>query len=325
MFWKRLDYKYYFIIVMSYTLLLTLAIGCIFTQSDQIYKQLEFYHENSYQYAYEFSNSVEQNNYLKCSSVYFYSDNTTAKSIHGDCFMALADSEYNQGTPLKTTSSLNAREIAISGNLAQKHGLSKGSVVYSNHHIKNKIEAYTVVEILPVCYGISRVDFDINYGVILMGYDRDYQENTDYSYVAFFDDDPYKSLQLTNAGLIDIKVKETFESSLLQRLMVWQCIILLGVAAFTVLYSVVHWKCQKGYYSRLSMFGCQPKSIKRQVLLDMIVPGAISLILSFVLSVVLCSVRNMYLSYTTALISIAFGFISLITASIIISRKGRKT
>lgn len=325
MFWKRLDYKYYFIIVMSYTLLLTLAIGCIFTQSDQIYKQLDFYHENSYQYTYEFSNSVKQNDYLKCSSVYFYSDNATTKSIHGDCFMVLADSEYNQGTPLKTTSSLNAREIAISENLAQKHGLSKGSVVYSNHHIKNKIEAYTVVEILPVCYGISRVDFDINYGVILMGYDLDYQENTDYSYVAFFDDDPYKSLQLTNAGLIDIKTKETFESSLFQRLIIWQCIILLGVAAFTVLYSAVHWKYQKGYYSRLSLFGCQPKSIKRQVLLDMIVPGAISLILSFVLSVVWCSVRNMYLSYTTALVSIAFGFISLITASIIISRKGRKT
>jgi hypothetical protein len=309
---------------MSYTLLLTLAIGCIFTQSDQIYKQLEFYHENSYQYAYEFSNSVEQNDYLKCSSVYFYSDNTTTKSIHGDCFMVLADSEYNQVTPLKTTSTLDAREIAISENLAQKHGLSIGSVVYSNHHIKNKTETYTIVEILPVCYGISRVDFDINYGVILMGYDRDYQENTDYSYVAFFDDDPYKSLQLTNAGLIDIKAKETFESSLLQRLIIWQCIILLGVAAFTVLYSVIHWKYQKGYYSRLSLFGCQPKSIKRQVLLDMIVPGALGLILSSVLSVVLCSVRNMYLSYTTTLVSIAFGFIILITASIIISRKGRK-
>ena len=109
MFWKRLDYKYYFVIVVIYTLLLTLAIGCIFTQSDQIYKQLDFYYENSYQYTYEFSNSVKQNDYLKCSSVYFYSDNATTKSIHSDCFMALADSEYNQGTPLKTTSSLNAR------------------------------------------------------------------------------------------------------------------------------------------------------------------------------------------------------------------------
>lgn len=325
MFWKRLDYKYYLIIVMSYTLLLTLAIGCIFTQSDKAYEQLKFYCENSYKYTYEFSNSVKQNDYLNCPSVYFYSDDTTSKSIHSDCLMALEESEYTQCTPLKTTKVLGEREIAISYNLAKKHSLSVGSVVYSNHHIKNKTEAYTVVEILPTCYGITSADFDLNYGVILMGYDRDYQENTDYSYVAFFDDDPYKSLQLTNAGLIDIKTKETFGSSLLQRLIVWQCIILLGVAAFTVLYSVIHWKYQRGYYSRLSLFGCQPKSIKRQVFLDMIVPGAISLILSFVLSVVLCSVRNMYLSYTTALISIAFGFISLLTASIIISRKGRKT
>ena len=65
MFWKRLDYKYYFIIVMSYTLLLTLAIGCIFTQSDQIYKQLDFYNDNSYRYTYEFSTAVGQNDYMK--------------------------------------------------------------------------------------------------------------------------------------------------------------------------------------------------------------------------------------------------------------------
>ena len=152
--------------------------------------------------------------------------------------------------------------------------------------------------------------------------DKCRQEQLD---VAFFDDDPYESLQLTNVGLLDIRVKDTMKDLLIQQLMIWQGIILLGVAIFTVLYSVIHWKYQRGYYSRLSLFGCQPKSIKRQVFLDMIVPGAISLILSFVLSVVLCSVRNMYLSYTTALISIAFGFISLLTASIIISRKGRKT
>ncbi len=321
MFWKRLDYKYYFVIVVIYTLLLTLAIGCIFTQSDQIYKQLEFYNENTYRYTYEFAKVVKQNDYLRCSSVFFYSSN---KTIHGDCMMQLKDSDYNQNSPILTSVPLGNREVAISYNSAQKHGLTVGSVIYSNHNIKNKTEAYTVAEILPVCYGILRVDFDMNYGVIVMGYDEDYHKNTDYSYVAFFNDNPYESLQLTNPGLIDIKAKETFENSLLQRLMIWQCIILLGVATFTVLFAVVHWTYQKGYYSRLSLFGCQAKSIKRQIFLDMISPGAIGLILSFVLSVVLCSVRNMYLSYTTALVSITFGFTILFTASIIISCKGRK-
>lgn len=308
---------------MSYTLLLTLAIGCIFTRSDQLYKQLEFYHKNSYQYVYEFSNSVKQNDYLKCTSVYFYSDSTT-KSIHGDCFMALEDSEYNQNTPFNTTATLKNREIAISNNLAQKHGLSIGSVIYSNHNIKNKTEAYTIVEILPVCYGISRVDFDINYGIILMGFDRDYQEKTDYSYVAFFDQDPYNSIELINVGLIDINAKETFESSLLHRVIIWQSIIFLGVALFTILFAVTHWNFQKGYYSRLVLFGCKPKAIKRKIWLDTILPGALGLVLSFALSVALCSVRNMYLSYTTAFLSVAFGFIILLFASVVILYKGRK-
>ena len=209
MFWKRLDYKYYFIIVMSYTLLLTLAIGCIFTQSDQIYKQLDFYNDNSYRYTYEFSTAVGQNDYMKCSSVYFYSDNNTSQSMHGDCLMQLINSDYNQNSPIETSAPLGNREIAISYNLAQKHGLTVGSVVYSNHNIENKTEAYTVAEILPVCYGILRVDFDINYGVIIMGYDEDYHKNTDYSYVAFFEDDPYKTLQLDGVGLIDIKDRKS--------------------------------------------------------------------------------------------------------------------
>lgn len=324
MFWKRLDYKYYFIIVLSYTLLLTLAIGCIFTQSDQIYKQLDFYNDNPYRYTYEFSTAVGQNDYMKCSSVYFYSDNNTSRSLHGDCLMQLVNSDYNQNSPLQTSVPLGKREIAISYNLAQKHGLTVGSVIYSNHNIKNKTEAYTVTEILPVCYGVLRVDFDINYGVIVMGYDEDYHKNTDYSYIAFFEDDPYKTLQLDGVGLIDINAKETFTETMMQKVIVWQSIILLGVAGITLLYAIVHWKYQKKYYARLMLLGFQTYKRKQHILLDMILPGVAGLVIALLFSTVLHTLRNMFVSYTTAIISISFGCLILLITSLIITFSGRK-
>ena len=324
MFWKRLDYKYYFIIVLSYTLLLTLAIGCIFTQSDQIYKQLDFYNDNPYRYIYEFSTAVGQNDYMKCSSVYFYSNSNTSRSLHGDCLMQLVNSDYNQSSPLQTSVPLGKREIAISYNLAQKHGLNVGSVIYSNHNIKNKTEAYTVAEILPVCYGILRVDFDINYGVIVMGYDEDYHKNTDYSYVAFFEDDPYKTLQLNGVGLIDINAKEAFVEPMMQKVIVWQSIILLGVAGITLLYALIHWKYQKRYYARLTLWGLPMHKRNRYIFLDMILPGSMGLIVASFFSVGLHTLQNMFLSYATTIISISFGCLILLITSLIITFSGRK-
>ena len=322
MFWKRLDYKYYSIVILSYALLLTITIGCVFTQSDRVYNQLEFYNDNQYQYTYEFSTPVGQNDYLKCSSVYFYSDSSTSQSIYGDCLMQLKNTDYSDESPILTTEHLDCREIAISYNLAQKNGLTVGSVVYSNHNIKNITEEYTVAEILPICYGISRVDFDIDYGVIVMGYDRDYEENTNYSCIAFFEDDPYKTLQLDAINLIDIKAKETSVETLVKNTTVWQSIILLGVAGITFLYAIIHWKYQKKYYVRLALLGFPACKRKRYILLDMILPGVIGLMIAFLFSVVLNSFRNMYISYTTAIISVVFGCFMLLIASLITSSKG---
>ena len=238
--------------------------------------------------------------------------------------MQLENSEYNEHSPILTAVPLGNREIAISYNLAQKHGLTVGSVIYSNHNIKNKTEAYTIAEILPVCYGILRVDFDMNYGVIVMGYDEDYHKNTDYSYVAFFEADPYKTLQIDGIGLIDINAKETFVETMTQKVIAWQTVILLGVAGITLLYAIVHWKYQKRYYARLMLLGFPAYKRKPHILLDMTLPGISGLMIALLFSAALHTFRNMFVSYTTAIISISFGCLILLITSLIIILNGRK-
>ena len=316
MFCKRLDYRYYFVIVISYALLLIFAIGCIFMRSDRLHKQLEFYSDNPYQYTYEFGASVGKNDYLNCISVSFYTDSTTSKSILCDRLMAMEDSEYDEITPFATERSLGDQEIAISYNLAQKYGLAEGSLVYSRHNVKNELVQYTVIEILPVCYGISRIDFDTNYGVIIMGYDKDYHENTNYTYTVFYDEMPTSSI-----GLINFTAKETHIASIRGTLTIWQSIIALLVIGLTAFFVVLHWKNQKKYYSRLCLCGSEPAAVKKQIILDLLLPGALGLVIAFAVSLILSSTNNDYFSYKTALISTCVGFAALVCSSAVTLQK----
>ena len=320
MFFKRLDYRYYLVTVISYALLLTLAIGCIFIHSDRAYRQLDFYRESSYRYIYEFAASTGKNDYMNCISVFFYTDSEATTPIHGDRLMALDSSEYDVDVPFATASELGAKEIAISYNLAKKHGLSVGSAVYSWHNATSGIEAYTVKEILPVCYGVTRVDFDMNYGVIIMGFDEDYQSSTDYSHLAFLRDMPSSS-----AGLIDLVAKETQRDLVLAQIIPWQSVISLLVAGLTAIYAIFHWKKQRSYYSRLYLCGGAPAFVKRQILADILIPGALGLTMAAGISLLIASLGNGYFSYRTALFALIDGFAALVIAAAVILFKGRKT
>ena len=324
MFWKRLNYKYYLLIIIGYALLLTLAIGCVFMQTDRVYKQIDFLNGGDYQYTYQTTSSTKENDYLNCSSVYFYTDNGLSNSLLGDCLMGLENSTYNAETPIQLNKKLGSREIALSYNLAKQHNLGIGSKVYSKHNIKNVIEEYTIAEILPVSYGILRVDYNINYGVMLIGCDEDYISNTNYSYVGFSQEDPSNLIQANGAGLISLDVKELHHQELIQHVSLWQGIIILMVSSLTLLFVIIHWKNQKNYYAKLIINGCHTNTIKKQILLDIILPGIMGLLMALVFSVCVLSIYNLFFSYLASIFSIIGGLLTLIVSSFIISNKGRK-
>ena len=135
MFLKRWDCKYYILLITSYALLLFVAIGCIFMQSDRIYAQLRFLNGGKNQYVYETSDTVGQNDYLNCSSVVFYIDEAVSQSMQCEPYMLLENSLYDYVSPIGTQRRLGSREIAVSSNVAKLYGLSVGSVVYSIHKL----------------------------------------------------------------------------------------------------------------------------------------------------------------------------------------------
>lgn len=293
-------------------------------QTDRVYNQLNFSKNGEYQYSYKTTNTTRKNDYLNCESVYFYIDEDMSSSLLGDCLMVLEKSDYDSITPIKQNKTLGKREIAITFNVAKQCGLKIGSKVFSKHIIKNKIEEYTVAEILPVAYGILKVDYDINYGIIIIGYDEDYVANTDYSYVGFSKNVPTALIENSGARLISFENKETSERELIKKVFLWQGSIIVIVVIITGLYISVHWKNQRNYYNRLKLNGCCASVIKKQIVLDTGVPGIIGLIVAFMLSMTAMSLHNFYFSWQTSLISIGSGLCALGASILVILQKEKR-
>ena len=324
MFWKRWDCKYYMGVISIYTLLVTISIGCVFMETDRAFKQLEFYKSGGYHYVYEATRSTGENNYLNCSSVYFYTDREMSKSLFGECFMMLDKPNiYNSVTPLNLSKKLGSREIALTYNLAKQYHLDVGSKVYSKHNIENQIEEYTIAEILPISYGVLQMDCSINYGYMLIGYDEEYVQNTDYTFVGFSCEDPSALIQSSRVGLITLERKETTEKRLETKLFLWQSSIFTMVIILTVLYAIMHWKKQKKYYNRLEMEGCPVKTLRKLILKDIMMPGVIGLFSALIFSAIFLSIHNYYFSFLSSLISVFSGLCALVASIWFILQKLR--
>lgn len=293
-------------------------------QTDKTYKQLSFYNNAEFEYVYQTSNSVGQNDYLNCQTVYFYADSNLTKSFNGDCFMQLNQSQYTNTQPFKIQKDLAENQVAISHNLAQVYEIKIGSKIYSKHNTKNQVQEYIVAQILPVCYGITIVDTEINRGVIFMGFDNNYKTNTNYTYIGFAKTDPTSIIINAKTNLISLNNKSDWTNNLTQKVVLWQLIIFAIVTIITVIYAIFHWKNQKNYYKRLNICGFSLKSLKKQMFADITVPACISLGLTFVFSVLIISLCNKYFCYFSTIASVGFAFLVLIAMSFIIIKKGTK-
>ncbi|MDY3304473.1 MAG: hypothetical protein SOW78_09395 [Clostridia bacterium] len=294
-------------------------------QSDRIYAQLRFLNGGKNQYVYETSDTVGQNDYLNCSSVVFYIDEAVSQSMQCEPYMLLENSLYDYVSPIGTQRRLGSREIAVSSNVAKLYGLSVGSVVYSIHKLHNAVVKYSIAEILPVNYGILQTDISINRGAILMGFDSEYIENFSYTYIGFSEKDPSDLIIEANVGLISLQSTKEIKNALYGKVIVWQCVIGLLTTAGTVVYVAIHWNKQKQYYNRLVIDGMQIKCVKKQIFVDMLLPGVIGAILSLAFNVLLASLYNGYFSFVTAAISIGITLLVLFGLAVVYSRKGRNT
>lgn len=322
MFWKRLNYKYYFLVILIYTFFLAVIMIVSSLSLERIYKQLNYYSLDNTKYVIEVNQSVKQNDYLNCSSVTFYCNEDLNNSLYTENFMIINDTNYQETLPFYLSKPLGEREIAVSYNIAKEYRLTKGSIIYSKNNIINQVLEYKVVEIIPICYGVLKVDYKLNHGIIIMGYDETYEENVENSYISFCANDPTKLIQENKANLISfINISEQ-KKPLLNKFIINLIIGILVIILFTIVYKIIHKKLQTSYYEYLAIKGSPIKKIKFIIFLDIIIPGAISLLIASIISVVVISKVNYYFSGIISLILMMVASVTLLILSVICSLRG---
>ena len=108
MFWSRLNYKYYLILILSQTLIFTVALCALFPHLDRNYKQLSFDKRSSYQYVFESNQGTSTNSYLNCSDkVQFSTDDLMGQPLYVETLMILPSATYDNVSPFVLKNKLN--------------------------------------------------------------------------------------------------------------------------------------------------------------------------------------------------------------------------
>jgi hypothetical protein len=258
---SRLNLRFYAVIILVSILLLAVTDFLFCSSTERVFSQLNFYRSQGFSCIYETDKSVGNNDYI------YFNRNLSLKTTNSEAFSPIVlmetNSDYNKDVvSLRGNEEKLAKtELAISQNISAKYNLFVGDTMISKHKVLNREVSYTVVEIIQPVYGLTNVDVDSDVGIVIMGYDADYIENTNYTHIAFSSGDPANDVQSAGGKLISLTDKESEMFSVIASklgvFLVAVCLILLE----TICLNVIVWKSNKGYYQRLRMNGVSTKII----------------------------------------------------------------
>lgn len=141
---------------------------------------------SDYDYSVTTQKAVNENDYIVFDAgMDFALSANSQTSLNVDVVMQQRGSAYTDSV-YWNPEDISADGVAISKNLASSNGIKQGDKLYSKHIVSGKICEYTVEQIVPEVINIRRSD-DNNYGngVIIMGYDEQYENNISHHYIAF--------------------------------------------------------------------------------------------------------------------------------------------
>lgn len=317
----RIDLKYYIILIVILALLLGVTVGLLFSDSECDYRQLAFLEGEKYLYSFDTVGSVGQNDYLNCTGKMSISaDGVLGVGILADVLMLLPGSEYTDLAPF--FAELDSDECAISANLAGKQGISLGDKLYSKHRVSEKTVSYTVSAILPECYGVVEGgSSSTGRGVILVGYDGLFKENILCENIAFTDISPSAVISDTGAALSGITTKSELTDELKFSLAVCQSVLSVIVILLSVVAVVWHHRMQRGYYTRLALYGMSRGELIGRYFADHALPAVIANFLAAIVSSAILSIHHGVLAFYTPLICAAVGVVASLICSLILLKE----
>lgn len=289
--------KYNLIIIF----ILLILICYISLYIEKYYRQIDFNNSNKYDYVALSESRYNRNDYCYYGTdAKFYTENNNKISAFVIMELnSIYDNEalINDNNVIKGKYELlEENEIAISYNISKKFNLSIGDYVYFNNISLNQKVKNKIKYIFKSSYGLYDIDVNNNYGIILMGFNKNYYDNIKSQILVSLSENSINSNKILNFFEIYKKNTNYFAFSF------YSLFLMIFIAAlYTVLYLIFIAKKSKKY-KWLIILGRKKKTIRLYVIRDFILFSILSFIFQFFVIII-----NLILN----------GLISLFTLSII--------
>lgn len=175
------------VIIIVTAIIFLVAVMVLF--SNNIHQGIEynsFLKAFKYNYAVTIDKSVGKDDYAFLGNVVSFSPSDDLSSTFNA--VVLMQNGYDGGI-LNDGRVLKEEEIAISKNILYEFNIKVGDTVYSKNKVNNTISEYKIVSDFAANGGIQSYDSQYMRGTIIIGYDRNYDEQLNHSYLYFYKDD----------------------------------------------------------------------------------------------------------------------------------------
>ena len=238
---------------MATFLLISLAVS-ITVGTDM--SQLNTLLRSKYEYSATAQRSTLENTYYQYNAGISFTQSADAQTrFNAEILMQTEEGDYSNAIYWNTTK-LTCDGVAVSKNIADRHGLNVGDTIFSKHIVDGVTKAYIIEEILPTVTS-TRISGNSKHsdGIIVMGYDEQYTANISYSCIIFTN----SPIEIVAEGCsempTDILYREDEIITVVMRILPYLIVFVLGAAALVVIAMIFLSKSVAGNFKRLASCG----------------------------------------------------------------------
>lgn len=218
--------------------------------------QLNALSRSKYEYSATAQYSTLENTYYQYNAgISFAATEESQTRLNVEVLMQTEEDPYSDAIYWNTTK-LNSDGVAVSENVAERHGLNVGDTIFSKHIVDGTTKAYIIEKILPVVTS-ARVSGNGRHsdGIIVMGYDAQYAANISYSCVIFTSEPIEVVAEECSEMPTDILYREDEIITVVIRILPYLLGYILGAAALVVIAMIFLSKSFAGNFKRLASNG----------------------------------------------------------------------
>lgn len=255
--------KILLLMILTSLLLIAVILFTLLPASDN-FVQLDSLLHSKYRYSALLQQSTQNDDYfIFYAGIEFSASYDSPTSINADIVMQTAESEYTDSV-CWNAKKLSPFEVAISDNLASRYHLNTGSILYSRSVIDGKIYEYTITQIVPGTTNIrTSQSASINSGIIIMGYQSQYEESVSHDCVFFtnelVDDIAHKYVEMPRNTIY----RDDEISTVIRRLIPY-CILVVLMYSMLILIQAVFLKREISHnFKRLLTLGADASRLNK--------------------------------------------------------------